>query len=164
MFCFSGPICSAVVSCTATVLSVKPLHKLLALHLVVSSEALLKSSASNTVSPPGGDVKVKPLTNVPLCPSVLVTTTDGQSGTLVNGFTFTSPPGGETVLLADDFNNASLDTTKWSANNLWSGFTDSTVAVQETTALQIGPLKQNIDGSHYNGIKSTSSFNFTGAY
>jgi hypothetical protein len=94
----------------------------------------------------------------------VVTNTDAQSGTLVNGFTFTSPPGGETVLLADDFNNASLDTTKWSANNLWSGFTDTTVAVQETTALQIGPLKQNIDGSHYNGIKSTTSFNFTGAY
>ena len=96
--------------------------------------------------------------------NVVVTNADAQSGTLVNGFTFTSPPGGETVLLADDFNNASLDTTKWTANNLWSGFTDSTVAVQETTALQIGPMKQNIDGSHYNGIKSATSFNFIGAY
>jgi hypothetical protein len=95
--------------------------------------------------------------------NVVVTNPDTQSGTLVNGFTFTAP-GGETVLLADDFNNASLDTTKWSANNLWSGFTDSTVAVQETTGLQVGPLKQNVDGSHYNGIRSATSFNFTGAY
>jgi hypothetical protein len=95
--------------------------------------------------------------------NVTVTNTDAQSGTLVSGYTYTVP-GGETVLLADDFNNASLDTTKWAANNLWSGFTDNTVAVQETTALQIGPLKQNVDGSHYNGIKSAMSFNFTGAY
>jgi len=95
--------------------------------------------------------------------NVVVTNTDAQSGTLVNGFTYTAP-GGETVLLADDFNNASLDTTKWAANNLWSGFTDSTIAVQETTALQVGPLKQNTDGSHYNGIKSAAAFNFTGAY
>ena len=96
--------------------------------------------------------------------NVSVTNPDAQSATLTSGFTYTSPPGSETVLLADDFNNASLDTTKWAANNLWSGFTDSTVAVQETTALQIGPMKQNTDGSHYNGIRSATSFNFTGAY
>ena len=96
--------------------------------------------------------------------NVVVTNSDTQSGTLTNGYTYTSPPGTETVLLADDFNNASLDTTKWSANNLWSGFTDNTVAVQETTALQIGPLKQNVDGSHYNGIRSVAAFDFTGAY
>ena len=96
--------------------------------------------------------------------NVVVTNPDTQSATLVNGYTYATPPGGETVLLADDFNNASLDTTKWTANNLWSGFTDASVAVQETTALQVGPLKQNVDGSHYNGIKSATSFNFTGSY
>ena len=94
--------------------------------------------------------------------NVVVTNTDAQSGTLVNGFTYVS--GGETVLLADDFNDASLDTSKWTANNLWSGFTDNSVAVQETTGLQVGPLKQNVDGSHYNGIRSATAFNFTGAY
>lgn len=67
-------------------------------------------------------------------------------------------------MLADDFNDGSLNTAKWIANNLFSGFTDSTVAISETTTLAIGPLKQNTDGSHYNGIRSQASFNFTGAY
>jgi acid phosphatase len=96
--------------------------------------------------------------------NVVVTNPDAQSGTLTNGFTFNAPPGGETVLLADDFNNASLDTSKWSANNLFSGFTDSTVAVSETTTLNVGPLKQNTGGSHYNGIKSSVGYDFVNAY
>ena len=97
--------------------------------------------------------------------NVQVTNPDAQSGTLVNGFTYTSPPPpGETVLVADDFNNAALDGSKWIANNLFSGFTDATVTVQETTMLQIGPLKQNVDGSHYNGIKSATAHNFVGGY
>ena len=49
-------------------------------------------------------------------------------------------------------------------NNLFSGFTDATVAVQETTVLTVGPLKQSTDGSHYNGIKSVTGHNFTGGY
>jgi hypothetical protein len=68
------------------------------------------------------------------------------------------------VLLAYYFNNASLDTSKWLANNLFSGFTDASVALNETTTFAIGPLKQNTDGSHYNGIRSVSAFDFTGAY
>jgi|GEM_PF-379292 len=96
--------------------------------------------------------------------NVVVTNPDAQNGTLTNGFTYTSPPGGETVLVADDFNNGVIDGSKWVTNNLFSGFTDSTVAVQETTALQIGPLKQNVDGSHYNGIKSATAHNFAGGY
>ena len=97
--------------------------------------------------------------------NVQVTNPDAQSGTLVNGFTYTSPPpGGETVLLADDFNDGALDGSKWIANNLFSGFTDATVPVQETTMLQVGPLKQNVDSSHYNGIKSASAHNFVGGY
>jgi hypothetical protein len=67
-------------------------------------------------------------------------------------------------LLADDFNDNSLNTSNWSANNLFSGFTDSTVAISETQSLSIGPLKQNVDGSHYNGIRSITSYDFTGAY
>ncbi|HEU4767466.1 MAG TPA: hypothetical protein VFS77_08820, partial [Pyrinomonadaceae bacterium] len=87
---------------------------------------------------------------------------DGQSGSLVNGYTYTA--GGETVLLADDFNDGAIDGGKWISNNLFSGFTDSTVALQETTQFLIGPLKQNVGGSHYNGIRSATAFNFTGAY
>jgi hypothetical protein len=67
-------------------------------------------------------------------------------------------------LLADDFNDGSLNPAKWRVHNLFSGFTDVTVPVSETTTLAIGPLKQNTDGSHYNGIRSTASFDFTGAY
>jgi acid phosphatase len=95
--------------------------------------------------------------------NVVVTNPGGQSSTLTNGYTYGSAPA-ETVLLADDFNNGSIDGAKWIVNNLYSGFTDPTVAVQETTELQIGPMKQNLDGSHYNGIRSASSFNMTGAY
>jgi len=94
--------------------------------------------------------------------NVVVQNPDGQSGQLAGGYTYVS--GGETVLLADDFNDGVIDTSKWSANNLFSGFTDATVALQETTAFRIGPLKQNTDGSHYNGIRSASAFDFTGGY
>jgi len=96
--------------------------------------------------------------------NVVVTNPDLQTGTLSNGFTYDPIPGGETVLLADDFNDASLNTSVWVANNLFSGFTDPSVATIETQRLEIGPLKQNTDGSHYNGIRSTNSYNFTGAY
>src|SRR6185369_11501260 len=96
--------------------------------------------------------------------NVVVTNPDLQTGTLTNGFTFTSPQGGETVLVADDFNDSAIDGSKWVGNNLFSGFSDATVALHETTTFQVGPLKQNVDGSHYNGIKSTSSFNFVGGY
>lgn len=95
---------------------------------------------------------------------VVVTNSNGQSGSMLNAFTYNAPPGGETILLSDDFNDASLNTTKWLANNLFSGFTDSTVALTETSTFAIGPLKQNVDGSHYNGIRSQAAFDFTGAY
>jgi phosphatidylinositol-3-phosphatase len=93
---------------------------------------------------------------------VVVMNSDGQSGGKLSAFTYTTPT--ETILLADDFNDGSLNTTKWLPNNLYSGFTDSTVAFSESSTFAIGPLKQNVDGSHYNGIRSQAAFNFTGAY
>jgi hypothetical protein len=98
--------------------------------------------------------------------NIVVTNPNNQSATLTNGFTYTSSaPPGETILLADDFNNNVLDTTKWVSNNVFSGFTDATVTVSETNQqLRIGPLKQNLGGSHYNGIRSATTFNFSGAY
>ena len=96
--------------------------------------------------------------------NVVVTNPDAQNGTLTNGFTFTLPPSGETALLADDFNDGSIDSSKWTSNNLFSGFTDPTVSLQETQTFNIGPLKQNVDGSHYNGIKSAGAHNFVGGY
>jgi phosphatidylinositol-3-phosphatase len=95
---------------------------------------------------------------------VVVTNSNGQSGGKLNAFTYSAPAGGETVLLSDDFNDGSLNTSKWLVNNLFSGFTDSTVPVNETQTLAVGPLKQNTDGSHYNGIRSLTSYDFNGAY
>lgn len=69
------------------------------------------------------------------------------------------------MLLEDDFNDNSLNFAKWQLNNLFSGFTDSTVPTSETAQrLQIGPMFSGQSGSHYNGLRSSSSFNFTGAY
>ena len=67
-------------------------------------------------------------------------------------------------MLSDDFNDASLNTSKWLANNLFSGYTDFTVPITETTNLAIGPLRQGVDGSHYNGIRSIKAYDFKGAY
>lgn len=94
---------------------------------------------------------------------VVVTNPDGQSGSKSAAYSYTAPIG-ETVLLADDFNDGSIDSVKWIVNDLFSGFTDPTVSVVETQSLDVGPLKQNVDGSHYNGIRSRASFNFAGAY
>jgi hypothetical protein len=81
---------------------------------------------------------------------------------LASGFTYTTA--GETVILEDNFNDDSMDFAKWSPNNLYSGFTDSTVPFRELTQrLQIGALFSGQAGSHYNGIRS-NAFNFTGGY
>jgi len=92
-----------------------------------------------------------------------VTNSDSQSGTFANGFSYSTAPA-ETVLLADDFSSNQIDSTRWSTN-LFSGFTDTTVTMAvKTQQLQIGPLDVNTTGSHYNGLRSALSFNFTGAY
>jgi len=75
------------------------------------------------------------------------------------------PPPAETVLLADDFNDNALDPAKWQANNLFSGFTDSSVPVIETNQhLEVGPLLRQVSGSHYNGLVSRQRYDFTNAY
>ena len=62
-----------------------------------------------------------------------------------------SPPA-----LSDDFNDNSLDTTKWNANSLFSGFIDLNIPISETgQRLEIGPLLTNTPDSHYRGIRST---------
>jgi len=95
--------------------------------------------------------------------SVTVTNTNGLSGTLTNGFTYSTPTG-ETVLLADDFNDNLLDTTKWNTN-LFSGFTDSSVPMAETNQrFEIGPLFRLTGSSHYNGLVSRQRYDFTNAY
>ena len=95
---------------------------------------------------------------------VTVTNPDGQSATLAGGFTFV-PPVGETVLLADDFNDNSLDLSKWDATSLFSGYTDTGLPMAETNQrIEIGPLLVNASGSHYRGIRTARAYDFTGAY
>jgi phosphatidylserine/phosphatidylglycerophosphate/cardiolipin synthase-like enzyme len=69
------------------------------------------------------------------------------------------PPG---VLLSDDFNSTTLDTAKWT-KALFTGTQDTTIPVTvDGASLVVGPLKSGVTGSHYNGIRSKSSFSFTG--
>jgi hypothetical protein len=76
----------------------------------------------------------------------------------------TFPPAQAASIVSDDFNDNSLDTTKW-GTNLFSGFTNTSLSLSETNnRLEIGPLVQNIDGSSYRGIRTNSTYNFSGAY
>jgi hypothetical protein len=96
---------------------------------------------------------------------VVVTNSDGQSGMLTEGFIYSPASTTETVLLQDDFNDNQLDGEKWIHGNLFSGFTDSNVPALETgQRLEIGALLQNAGGSHYNGIRSETTHDLTGAY
>jgi hypothetical protein len=93
---------------------------------------------------------------------VTVTNMDGLSGTLASGYSYTT---GETVLLADDFNDNSLNTTKWNASNMFSGYTDTSLPNAEINQrFEIGPLLQGTADSHYAGIRSASAYDFTNAY
>jgi hypothetical protein len=96
---------------------------------------------------------------------VAVTNTNGLRSTLSGSYTYTTAPPTETVLLADDFNDNSVNTTKWAISNLFSGFTDASLPTLETNQrLEIGPMLQQTAGSHYNGLRSAASYNFTNAY
>jgi hypothetical protein len=70
----------------------------------------------------------------------------------------------ETPLLGDDFTSPNLDTNKWTIN-IFSGTQDRTIPIRQSNGrLKIGPLLQNTSDSHYNGISSVQSYDFTGAY
>lgn len=95
--------------------------------------------------------------------NVSVTNTNGQTGTLNNGFTYQTPS--PNVILQDNFDDDCLNTFKWMPNDLFSGFVDLGLPIVETgQRLEIGPLLQNVSGSHYRGIRTVSSYDFTGAY
>jgi hypothetical protein len=70
-----------------------------------------------------------------------------------------------TTIVSDDFNDNSIDTNTWDPNNLFTGPTDTNVAIAETSQqLEIGPLLQNVSGSSYRGISTVNTYNFTGAH
>jgi hypothetical protein len=96
--------------------------------------------------------------------TVIVTNPDGQSSALTNGYTYSTASPLEVVLLADDFNDNSLDASKWTAN-LFSGFTDTSLPIAEVNQrLEIGPLLMNTNGSHYAGLRSLTAYDFTNGY
>lgn len=86
---------------------------------------------------------------------------------VANATTPSTPPpaSGEVVLLADNYNDNSLDSSKWIKNQLITGSADASVPVNEVNQrLEVGPLFQNMSGFHFNGIVSTNAYDFTGAY
>ena len=94
-----------------------------------------------------------------------VTVTDNQGATANKIVTITvNPVGGETVLLADDFNDNSLDASKWAVTQI-TGSQDPGIAVSESSQrLNVGPLLQGASGFHFNGITSNLAYDLTGAY
>jgi len=93
--------------------------------------------------------------------NVVVTNPDGGSVTLNNGYTYTLPAD---LLLEDDFNDNSINASKWTTSNLFSGFTDTNLPVNETSGkFEIGPLLLNTSGSHYRGLRSVNTYDFTNA-
>ena len=79
----------------------------------------------------------------------------------ING---TAPPPPETVLVADNFNDNALSGV-WVEGDLWSGVTDPAVPVNEANQrLEVGPIPNQPDGTTYNGIRSTTTHNFTNGY
>ncbi|HKY43050.1 MAG TPA: IPT/TIG domain-containing protein [Pyrinomonadaceae bacterium] len=68
-------------------------------------------------------------------------------------------------IVSDNFNDNSIDTAKWNPNDLFSGFTNTNVAIAETSQrLEIGPLLQNVSGSSYRGMRTVNTYNFNDAY
>jgi hypothetical protein len=75
------------------------------------------------------------------------------------------PAGSPPVLLADEFNDDTVDPSKWVVANLFTGTEDASIPVRETRGwLEIGPLAHGAAGSHFNGIASVASYDFRDAY
>src|SRR4026209_1996460 len=68
------------------------------------------------------------------------------------------------TIVSDNFNDNSLDTTKW-GTTLFSGFTNTSLGLNETSSqLQIGPLLHSTGGSNYRGVRTNSTYTFSNAY
>jgi hypothetical protein len=82
----------------------------------------------------------------------------GNVSTCSRTVTIAPPP-----ILSDNFNDNVIDTAKWSTTNSFTGFTSLLVPIAETSQqVEIGPLLQTIS-NQYRGLRSMSSFNFTGS-
>jgi hypothetical protein len=78
---------------------------------------------------------------------------------------FTFPSALAAPIVSDNFNDNSIDTTKWNPNDLFSGFTNTNVPIAEASQrIEIGPLLQNVSGSSYRGMRTVNTYNFSDAY
>lgn len=121
--------------------------------------------ASNVVVSSTGTITAVAPAHAEGTANVVVTNADAQSSTLANGFTYTTLP--LNVVLQENFTSGCIDTSKWTAQDLYSGFTDLSVPISQTgQRLEIGPLLQGAaaSGSHYRGIRTVNQYDFGGAY
>lgn len=74
-------------------------------------------------------------------------------------------PAGDTLLLADDFDDNLLDATKWTTGALQSVTFNPAVTVAESSQrYNWTALVANGTGANYNGITSASAYDLTGGY
>lgn len=72
----------------------------------------------------------------------------------------TFPRAFASTIVGDDFNDNSIDTSKW-ANSLFTSATDTNVSIAETSQeLEIGPLLQNVSGFSYRGLSTVNTYLF----
>ena len=73
-----------------------------------------------------------------------------------------TPSSGPPAILSDNFNDNSIDTTKWNTQNMFTMWTNLNVPITETNQqLQITLLQT--PATAHRGLRSVNSFNFTGA-
>jgi len=71
----------------------------------------------------------------------------------------------ETILLADQLSTPPINASNWTLGSLFSGYTDKSVPMTIAGgSLNIGPLFRNTSSSHYNGLVSKKTYQFTGAF
>lgn len=74
-----------------------------------------------------------------------------------------TPSSGPPAILSDNFNDNSIDATKWNTQDMFTMWTNSGVPIAETAQqLRIGPLLQ-IPATAHRGLVSVNQFNFSGA-
>ena len=65
------------------------------------------------------------------------------------------------TIVSDDFNDNSIDTSKWDPNTLFTSLTDTNVPIAETSQrLEIGPLLKNVNGPSYRGLSTVNTYSF----
>ena len=65
------------------------------------------------------------------------------------------------TIVSDDFNDNSIDTSKWNPNTLFTSLTDTNVPIAETSQrLEIGPLLKNVNGPSYRGLSTVNTYSF----